>query len=95
MSQTGVMGSGGRALVAAGVCLGGLAGGFLLVLRGAVTVDLGLGRRSRPLGPLRAEITATPEVVFDVVAVVFIASVLMEVGVAVATVPVAACPSGP
>ena len=68
MSQTGVMGSGGRVLVAAGVCLGGLAGGFLLVLRGAVTVDLGLGRRSRPLGPLHAEITATPEVVFDVVA---------------------------
>jgi hypothetical protein len=68
LSQTGVMGSGGRVLVAAGVCLGGLAGGFLLVLRGAVTVDLGLGRRSRPLGPLHAEITATPEVVFDVVA---------------------------
>lgn len=68
MSQTGVMGSGGRVLVTAGVCLGGLAGGFLLVLRGAVTVDLGLGRRSRPLGPLHAEITATPEVVFDVVA---------------------------
>jgi len=62
------MGSGGRVLVTAGVCLGGLAGGFLLVLRGAVTVDLGLGRRSRPLGPLHAEITATPEVVFDVVA---------------------------
>jgi len=68
LSQTGVMGSGGRVLVTAGVCLGGLAGGFLLVLRGAVTVDLGLGRRSRPLGPLHAEITATPEVVFDVVA---------------------------
>jgi hypothetical protein len=68
LSQTGVMGSGGRVLVAAGVCLGGLAGGFLLVLRGAVTVDVGLGRRSRPLGPLHAEITATPEVVFDVVA---------------------------
>jgi hypothetical protein len=62
------MGSGGRVLVAAGVCLGGLTGGFLLVLRGAVTVDVGLGRRTRPLGPLHAEIRATPEVVFDVVA---------------------------
>jgi hypothetical protein len=62
------MGSGGRALITAGALLGGLGVGFLLVLRGAVTVDLGLGRRSRPLGPLRAEIAAAPEVVFDVVA---------------------------
>jgi hypothetical protein len=68
LSQTAVMGSAGRVLVAAGACLGGLAGGLLLVLRGAVTVDLGLGRRSRPLGPLHAEIMARPEVVFDVVA---------------------------
>jgi hypothetical protein len=62
------MGSGGRALITAGALLGGLGGGFLLVLRGAVTVDVGLGRRSRPLGPLRAEVAARPEVVFDVVA---------------------------
>jgi len=48
--------------------LGGLAGGFLLVMRGAMTVDLGLGRRTRQLGPLHAEIMAQPDVVFDVVA---------------------------
>jgi hypothetical protein len=40
---------------------------WALVVRGAVTVDLGLGRRYRPLGPLRFSIRAPREVVFDVV----------------------------
>jgi hypothetical protein len=40
---------------------------WALVVRGAVTVDLGLGRRYRPLGPLRIEIAAPRELVFDVV----------------------------
>jgi hypothetical protein len=48
--------------------LGGLAGVFLLLVRGAVTIDLGLGRRTRELGPLTAAILAPPEVVFDVIA---------------------------
>src|ERR687887_278034 len=34
------------ALLAAG------AGGYVLVARGALTLDLGVGRRSRPLGPI-------------------------------------------
>jgi hypothetical protein len=59
----------GRRALSIGCAAGcGLAGGFLLVVRGAVTIDLGLGRRTRQLGPLKAEILAQPEVVFDVVA---------------------------
>jgi hypothetical protein len=59
-----------RARAAAGSCgvLGILAGGFLLLVRGAVTIDLGWGRRTRELGPLTAAILASPEVVFDVIA---------------------------
>jgi hypothetical protein len=50
------------ALLAAG------AGGYVLVARGALTLDLGLGRRSRPLGPIERTIAAPPETVFDVIA---------------------------
>jgi hypothetical protein len=42
--------------------------GCLLATRGALTVDLGIGRRVRPLGPMRFPIGAPPEVVFDVIA---------------------------
>ena len=45
-----------------------IAGAFLLVSRGAVTVDLGIGRTVRPLGPIEMAIAAPREVVFDVVA---------------------------
>lgn len=62
------MGSGRRALAGGGAVLGTVAGGVLLVMRGAVTIDVGWGRRTRDLGPLRARIMAPPEVVFDVVA---------------------------
>lgn len=50
------------ALVAAGV------GAYLSLVRGALTVDLGVGRRKRPLGPITAQIAARPETVFDVIA---------------------------
>jgi len=50
------------------VALSGLAGAALLVVRGSLTIDLGVGRRTRELGPLHAEIMAEPEAVFDVVA---------------------------
>jgi Polyketide cyclase / dehydrase and lipid transport len=54
----------GRALV-------GLAGFgialWALVVRGALTVDLGIGRRYRPLGPLCFEIRAPRDVVFEIV----------------------------
>jgi len=57
-----------RAAARSCAVLGGLAGGFILLVRGAVTIDLGLGRRTRELGPLTTAILAPPEVVFDVIA---------------------------
>jgi hypothetical protein len=53
-----------RALVplAAG---GGL---YVLVVRGALTLDLGIGRRVRPLGPQEIRVAAPREVLFDVIA---------------------------
>ena len=44
------------------------AGGYVLLVRGALTVDLGVGRRVRPLGPIMRTFAAPPEVVFDVIA---------------------------
>jgi hypothetical protein len=46
----------------------GAGGGYLLVARGALTLDLGLGRRVRPLGPITRSVAAPRETVFDVVA---------------------------
>jgi hypothetical protein len=40
---------------------------YTLLVRGALTVDLGLGRRVRPLGPLRSQIAAPRELVFEVI----------------------------
>lgn len=62
------MAFGKRNVAVGSVALAGLAGGALLVVRGALTIDIGVGRRTRALGPLNAEIKAEPEVVFDVVA---------------------------
>jgi hypothetical protein len=39
-----------------------------LVARGVVAIDAHIGRRSRTLGPIERDITATPEQVFDVIA---------------------------
>jgi hypothetical protein len=47
--------------------LAGVAGGYLLVVRGDLTLDLGIGRRVRPLGPIHVTIGAPPETVFDVI----------------------------
>lgn len=44
------------------------AGGYALLVRGALTLDLGIGRRVRPLGPIVRTIAAPPETVFDVIA---------------------------
>ena len=41
---------------------------WALVVRGALTVDLGLGRRYRPLGPIRIAIAAPRELVFETIA---------------------------
>jgi hypothetical protein len=40
---------------------------WALVVRGSLSVDLGIGRRYRPLGPLAVRIAAPRETVFDVV----------------------------
>jgi uncharacterized protein YndB with AHSA1/START domain len=45
-----------------------LAGAGLLVTRARLTLDLGVGRRLRPLGPITLQIAAPPELVFDVIA---------------------------
>jgi hypothetical protein len=61
----------GRALgiAAAGSAAGGLAvAGYLGLVTGACPVDLGVGRRTRPLGPQVVEVRASREIVFDVIA---------------------------
>jgi hypothetical protein len=40
---------------------------WALVVRGSLSVDLGVGRRVRPLGPLSFRIAAPRDVVFDVI----------------------------
>jgi hypothetical protein len=42
--------------------------GYLGVVSGAISVDLGVGRRTRPLGPQVIEVAAPRDVVFDVIA---------------------------
>lgn len=55
--------------LAAGAAVGlGARSGYLLLANGALTPDLGVGRRVQPLGPLVHAIAARPEVVFDVIA---------------------------
>jgi hypothetical protein len=44
------------------------AAGYVGLVTGAVALDLGVGRRSRPLGPQQVDIAAPREVVFDVIA---------------------------
>ncbi len=46
----------------------GAAAVYTQVVRGALTIDLGVGRRIRPLGPIRVQIAAERETVFDVIA---------------------------
>jgi hypothetical protein len=57
-----------RTAVAVAAATGAVGATYLLVVRGSLTLDIGVGRRTRPLGPLRASIAAPPETVFDVIA---------------------------
>jgi hypothetical protein len=41
--------------------------GYRMVVTGVVTLDLGWGRTHRPLGPIRTEISAPRDIVYDVV----------------------------
>jgi hypothetical protein len=55
--------------LSATAAVAGVAGGaYLLLVRGAVTLDLGVGRVLVPLGPLSREIDARRDIVFDVIA---------------------------
>lgn len=47
---------------------GALAAAYLGLVTGAVPVDTGVGRRTRPLGPQSIDVAAPRETVFDVVA---------------------------
>jgi Polyketide cyclase / dehydrase and lipid transport len=60
----GVLGWLGRAALMGGGAVAGYAG----LVTGAISVDLGVGRRSRPLGPLSVDVDAAPDLVFDVIA---------------------------
>ncbi|WP_435211378.1 SRPBCC family protein [Streptomyces sp. bgisy034] len=53
------------AVTVAGV---GAAAGFVGLVTGALPLDVGVGRRTRPLGPQSVDIAAPREVVFDVIA---------------------------
>jgi hypothetical protein len=57
-----------RKLVAGGVLAAVGAGLYGLLVRGALTLDLGIGRSLRPLGPIVLRIGAPRDVVFDVIA---------------------------
>jgi hypothetical protein len=57
-----------RLIAAGGTGLGAAAGAYVLLVRGALTLDLGVGRRTLQLGPLAATMHAPPDVVFDVIA---------------------------
>jgi hypothetical protein len=54
------------ALAAGGLLVG--AGAYLGLVTASVPIDLGIGRRTRPLGPLEVHVAATPQIVFDVIA---------------------------
>jgi hypothetical protein len=56
----------GSAIAAGGAVIGGAA--YVGLVTGAVPIDLGIGRRVRPLGPLRIQIDAAREIVFAVIA---------------------------
>jgi hypothetical protein len=57
-----------RRLIAGAGGAASLAAGAALVARAGLTLDIGIGRRVRPLGPIRLYVAAPPDVVFDVIA---------------------------
>jgi hypothetical protein len=62
------MTSASRRLLRAAGLGAGIGAGCVLAVRGALTLDVGPGRRVRPLGPIHVPIGAARETVFDVVA---------------------------
>jgi hypothetical protein len=58
----------GRLAALAGLGTGLAAAGYLALVTGACPVDLGVGRRSRPVGPQVFDIAAPRELVFEIIA---------------------------
>lgn len=56
------------ALAATVVAGGSAAAGYLGLVTGALPLDVGVGRRTRPLGPRTVDIAAPREAVFDILA---------------------------
>jgi hypothetical protein len=57
-----------RTLTAAGLAAAGAGGLYLGLVTGALPVDIGVGRTTRPLGPFSIHVAAPRETVFDVIA---------------------------
>jgi Polyketide cyclase / dehydrase and lipid transport len=57
-----------RATAGAAGLVGTATAAYLGLVTGRLTLDLGVGRRSRPLGPLTVDIAAPPDVVYAVAA---------------------------
>ena len=57
-----------RLLAASALGAGATAAGYVGLVTGACPLDLGIGRRVRPLGPQLVDMAAPREVVFDVIA---------------------------
>lgn len=57
-----------RTGLVAGACMACLGGASLGVMRGSITIDIGVGRRARPLSRRRIPIAAPRATAFDVVA---------------------------
>jgi hypothetical protein len=57
-----------RLLDATTVAAGVTAAGYVGLVTGACPLDLGIGRRARPLGPQLVEVAAPREAVFDLIA---------------------------
>lgn len=55
-----------RLLAGAGLLVGAGAAGYVGLVTGRISLDLGVGRRTRPLGPLVVDIAAPREVVYAV-----------------------------
>ncbi len=56
----------GRKLLAGSAAAAAATGVYLGLVTSAAPFDLGVGRRTRPLGPIDVDIAAPPEIVFDV-----------------------------
>ncbi len=66
-------------LVAVGAA-GGVAAGYLGLVTGALPLDLGVGRRTRALGPHSVDIAAPRETVFEVIAQPYLGRATRDAG---------------